>query len=137
LIIRSAEGENGLSDDITQVSQQHYFTLEDAQEVAFTTTHKTSNALKTEIEAYIRATFKQDGQIMVAIAKCESGLRPEAVNWGDAKITGLPSQGIFQINAPYNEALFDWKYNVDVAYKDFYLKRGIQPWSCAKILGFR
>lgn len=137
MIIRSAEGENGLSDDITQVSQQHYFTLEDAQEVAFTTTHKTSNALKTEIEAYIRATFKQDGEIMVAIAKCESGLRPEAVNWGDAKITGLPSQGIFQINAPYNEKLFDWKYNVDVAYKDFYLKRGIQPWSCSKILGFR
>lgn len=75
---------------------------------------------------------------MIAIATCESGLNPKAINWGDMNITKVgPSQGIFQINAPYNEMLFDWRYNVNVAYKDFYLKRHFQPWSCARILGIK
>ena len=72
---------------------------------------------------------------MIRIATCESGLNQNAINWGDAKITGMPSMGVFQINRPYDEKYFDWKYNIDVAYNEFYLTRGFKPWSCAKIIG--
>lgn len=90
---------------------------------------------KAEIEAYIKEVFGKASEEAIVIAKCESGLNPKAVNWGDAKITGKPSMGIFQLNRPYDEKYFDWRYNIETAYKEFYVPRGWVPWSCARITG--
>ena len=84
---------------------------------------------------YIKEVFGQEAQKALAVARCESGFNPYATNWNDAKITGKPSMGIFQLNRPYDEKYFDWKYNIDTAYKEFYLPRGWQPWTCATKLG--
>jgi len=88
---------------------------------------------KDEIIAYIHKLWEDKADTMIKIVACESNFRPEAINWQDAKITGWPSQGITQINAPYNEELFNWKYNLDVAF-EMYQRRGFQPWSCAKLI---
>lgn len=88
---------------------------------------------KEEIIDYIRLKFGEDSDMALKVFTCESGLRPSAINWGDAKITGMPSQGIAQINAPYNDDLFDWKYNIDIAY-EMYSRRNWQPWSCFKLI---
>lgn len=70
----------------------------------------------------------------LAIMTCESGGNPEAVNWGDAKITGMPSSGLFQINA-----LLNWDWNSPAANiaraHEMYSRRGWRPWSCAKKIG--
>lgn len=90
-----------------------------------------------EIQAYIKGLWKEEAEEAIAVFTCESGLRPDAINWGDAKITGKPSMGIAQLNRPYDEKYFDWKYNLDTAYREFYLTRGWQPWTCATKLGIR
>jgi len=82
-----------------------------------------------EIADYIVAKFGVNGERALAIAICESGLNPNAVNWNDAKITGMPSNGIFQINSIQNWAWNDYKVNTDRAYEMF-IKRGWQPWTC-------
>ena len=92
-----------------------------------------SKESKVEIENYILQVFGENGNMAVKIFTCESGLNPEAINWDDSKITGMPSQGIAQMNRPYNPELLDWKYNIDEAYK-LYQKRNWQPWSCYKKL---
>lgn len=83
---------------------------------------------KETIAQKILDVFGENGKIALAVARAESGLRCEAVNWGDAKITGMPSQGIFQLNRPHNEIYFDCDYNIQEAYKLF-LRRGFSPWS--------
>lgn len=135
LIVSIAEGEKGLSDVYQKQSQKLNNDSFSYEDVSIFTSPAAQSPLQGEIEAYVRQVFGGHATKAIIIAKCESGLNPNAVNWDDSKITGMPSQGIFQINAPYNEMLFNWKYNVDVAYKDFFLKRGFQPWSCAKITG--
>lgn len=136
-----AEGENGLSESKPEISQQlndHFFSQETAPAFSNgTKAYTSSSGEKERISRYIKEVFGEAGEEAVKIAVCESNLRPEAINWGDAEITGMPSHGIFQLNMPYNESLFDWKTNVDIAYKDFYLKRGFKPWSCARILGIK
>lgn len=137
---QTTEGEIiGLSEKQSIPSQQlndHFFSQETAPAFSNgTKAYTNTSGEKERISRYIREVFGADGEKMLAIAKCESGLNPKAINWGDAEITGMPSHGIFQLNMPYNEQLFDWKYNIDIAYYNFYLKRSLQPWSCAKILG--
>jgi|SRR3990167_2300001 len=82
-----------------------------------------------DIKTYIRVLWGNQAETMIKIVACESNFRSEAINWQDATITGWPSQGIAQINAPYNEELFNWKYNLNVAF-EMYQRRGFQPWSC-------
>jgi hypothetical protein len=72
----------------------------------------------------------------LAVMKCESGFNANAVNWGDARITGMPSCGLFQINAKQNWAWNDPEANVRRAHL-MWSSRGWQPWSCAKKLGIR
>lgn len=139
---KTVEGESRLTVDApiqTQQLNDHFFSQETAPAFSNgTKVYTNTSGEKERISQYIREVFGRDGESMLAIAKCESGLNPKAINWKDMEITGVgPSQGIFQLNMPYNEQLFDWKYNIDIAYSNFYLKRGIQPWSCAKILGLR
>lgn len=136
--IKKVEGENiGLSEKpSTQFSQQNnesFFSFHDAPETAFypATRNTYSQTEKRRIEAHIREVFGEDnGEIAIAIAKCESGLDSAAINYSDADITGNPSWGIFQINRPEFEGWDDWKKNIDIAYNDFYLIRKFQPWSC-------
>lgn len=87
------------------------------------------NVAPPEIEAKIRTVFGANSDMALRIVACESSFNPKATNWNDAKITGMPSQGLFQINAPYNERLFEVDYNIQVAYEMFQ-KRYWQPWSC-------
>lgn len=71
----------------------------------------------------------------LAIAKCESGLNPLAVN--DNPKTGDYSIGLFQINLlgnlansrPSAEWLKNPQNNIDYAYK-MYQSQGWKPWSC-------
>lgn len=88
---------------------------------------------KAAIIEYIRS-FDWNDTIAIQVATCESGLDPKALNLEtrakELGITKYSSYGIFQENRPYDERYFDWKYNIDVAYKEFYLKRGWKPWSC-------
>lgn len=92
---------------------------------------------RPEIISYIKEIFGEASQKAIAVFTCESGLNPDAVNWNDAKITGKPSMGIAQLNRPYDVKYFDWRFNIDTAYREFYVPRGWQPWTCAKNLGIR
>jgi len=63
----------------------------------------------------------------LAIMECESGGDPTKMNWEDAKITGYPSCGLFQINGPMNWDCKNPEENVPVAYEKW-SRRGWQPW---------
>lgn len=63
----------------------------------------------------------------LAIMDCESGGNLTKINWEDAKITGFPSCGLFQINGPMNWAWDEPEVNVAAAY-DKWLRRGWEPW---------
>lgn len=79
----------------------------------------------------ISVFFGAHARTAIAVATAESGLDCQAKNWEDAKITGLPSLGIFQLNRPYHEKYLDCTYNISEAHKLF-LRRGFQPWSMYK-----
>jgi len=71
----------------------------------------------------------------LAVMACESGGNIGSINYNDAKITGYPSYGLYQINGPDNWSWDDPEKNVDRAVTMFYT-RGWQPWSnCARKLG--
>jgi len=91
---------------------------------------RSANFSGGEIESYILAVFEGDGPTAVAIAKAESGLNPQATNWGDARFTGCPSYGIFQINR-CDQNLYNWQFNVNEAHKMFHA-RGWWPWTVYK-----
>lgn len=72
-------------------------------------------------------------QTAIAVAKAESGLRPDAHNYNPA--TGDNSYGIFQINLygslansrPAPNKLVDYKFNVEYAY-NMWKSQGWTPW---------
>ena len=69
------------------------------------------------------------------IMACESGGNPKSVNEDDAKITGYPSCGLFQINGPINWEWDNPEKNIIRASILFYA-RNWQPWlRCSKKLG--
>ncbi len=109
---------------------------------------------KADIEAYIRFKFKDNGDQMVKIFTCESGLNPN--NVGDTHIMGMldgemvgDSIGIAQIRTgdagvydsqPWNRAkangmtvvefrekLMDAKFNIDYSY-EIYQRQGVNAW---------
>ena len=63
------------------------------------------------------------------VMSCESGGNPAAINWDDAKITGMPSNGLFQINSYHNWSWSDPETNIQRAH-NMWVRRGWQPWSC-------
>mgnify|MGYP001590926617 CR=1 FL=1 len=88
----------------------------------------------SEIQKMIEEVFGEDSAAAIKIGECESSLDVNAINWNDSKITEYPSQSIFQINAPYNEELFNPLTNITVA-KEMYDRRSWAPWlTCAKKL---
>ena len=67
--------------------------------------------------------------------ECESGYRVDAVNYGDAKITGMNSWGLFMHNERPFEGWNDALVSTQKAWNKF-SRRNWVPWkNCAKELG--
>lgn len=86
------------------------------------------------IEEKIRAMFPEDPDRAVRIAKCESGMRPEAFNGKNRN--GSWDAGVFQVNSVHKyskEYLFNVDNNLKVARK-LYEARGNTwgAWVCAR-----
>lgn len=100
---------------------------------------------KEDIAIYIVDVFgyNEVGQTALAIAQCESGLDPNAVNednwlWGGQGV----DHGIFQINDYHHkdkfdniEQLYDPAFNIMLA-KEIYESSGFWAWSCFKSGGY-
>ncbi len=90
---------------------------------------------KQEIMSYIVEVFGDDADDAIAlVGQCENkGWNPQAVNHNK---NGSRDLGIFQLNDRYHggEENFDWKTNIDKAYKIF-SRQGWTPWSCAWVIG--
>lgn len=92
---------------------------------------------KQQILNYIVEVFGDDApDAIVVIRRCENAsFNPKAVNYNR---NGTVDRGVFQLNSQYwgGEELFDWKKNVEVAYKVF-VRAGKKwtPWSCAHVVG--
>lgn len=87
----------------------------------------------------IRWAFQDKGekviQEAIRVAKCESGLRPDAVN--DKNKNKSRDDGTFQINSVHGvnpRFLKDYRVNIMVARK-LYDEQGWTPWVCARKLG--
>ena len=86
-------------------------------------------------EEYIRAKFGKHGDIAVAIAKAESGLRADAVNVNNNNSVDV---GCWQVNSIHfskgvsMETLLDCKKATDWVYDNLYLYQGFNPWVAFK-----
>jgi len=80
------------------------------------------------IEEKIAQAFPENPKVMIAIAKAESNLDPNATN---VNTNGSTDIGLFQINSIHGEdelSLFDVDKNIAVARK-IYDKQGLSAWS--------
>jgi hypothetical protein len=112
--------------------------------VTITTPEPTKPAKLTteqeEIIAFIKQTFGKDADEAIQIARCESGLRPNAVNHNTDSAQTI-DYGLFQINNHWQEIdntsfLFDYKINTLMAKKIFDNRGGNwSAWACATKLG--
>lgn len=112
------------------LSNKEYVTVEKVVEKKVFETPKT-------IEDKIRATFPEDPENAIKIARCESGLKEAAFN--PANTNGTTDSGIFQINSVHGVAkhiLMDSDVNIAVA-RVIYERAGNswRPWVCAVKLG--
>jgi len=85
----------------------------------------------------IRDVFADDGEDAILIAKCESQLNPQAVNYADSKLNGHVSRGLFQLSEIHGklEKWDDPRTNIEAA-KVIFDKQGWKPWrNCAQKLG--
>ncbi len=86
--------------------------------------------------ALIREWFPEETHTAVAIAKCESGLRPNAVN--NKNTNGSTDGGLWQINSVHDHRLKQLgldKFNPEDATKFarmLYEERGWKDWVCLK-----
>lgn len=92
---------------------------------------------KQQILEYIVEVFGDDADKAIWMARCESGLRANAVN--DKNRNGTVDYGVFQINSVHIKRHGDgftksWKENVNVA-KKIFDEQGFTPWVCAKSVG--
>ena len=76
----------------------------------------------------IAEAFPENPEIMIAIAKAESGMNPQAVNHNR---NGSIDTGLFQVNSVHGYdglSLFDPKKNIGAA-REIYDKQGITAWA--------
>lgn len=76
----------------------------------------------------IAEAFPENPEIMIAIAKAESGMNPKAVNYNR---NGSIDTGLFQVNSVHGYdglSLFDPKKNIEAA-REIYDRQGITAWS--------
>ena len=76
----------------------------------------------------IAEAFPENPEIMIAIAKAESGMNPRAVNYNR---NGSIDTGLFQVNSVHmydGLSLFDPEKNIKAA-REIYDKQGIQAWT--------
>lgn len=92
------------------------------------------------VKALIRANFPHDAERMIAIAECESGLKPTAFN--PLNPNGSTDGGLWQINSVHDPRLaqldldkFDPVDATEYA-KLLYQESGIRPWVCSRLLGY-
>lgn len=81
----------------------------------------------SQVEDLIREAFPEEPEVMIAIAKSESGLNPQA---GNKNHNGTIDTGIFQINSIHGyseEWLKDPENNIKAARK-VYEKQGKEAW---------
>lgn len=102
------------------------------------TEHRTETVVKyvvpETIEEKIKATFPEDPDTAVRIAKCESGMRPNAFNGSNTN--GSTDSGLMQINSIHGVSkhmLMDVDINLAVA-RVIYERAGnsFSPWVCYK-----
>lgn len=87
--------------------------------------------LPEEVVTCIKETFKNDFKTALAVAKAESELRQEAVNYNtiNGKVWSIDC-GVFQVNNYYHKGACEMsaKENIQYAY-DLYLKTGWESWA--------
>lgn len=94
-----------------------------------------------QIRDYIIEVFGADSDKAFALLGCENAkLNPKAVNTAGNSPAGSRDIGVFQINEYWQQVngrfLFDWKINVQIAYK-IYVDNGrsFERWTCGRKLG--
>lgn len=94
---------------------------------------------KQVVVALIRETFPEEPDKAVAIARCESGLKPDAYN--PTNRNGSVDRGLFQINSIHDERLEElgldpWKLEDNVAFARILYDEtgGFHHWVCARKL---
>jgi len=99
-----------------------------------------------QIIEYINKLWGKDADLMLAIFRCESGLKDiqsyayypngqREQSWGVAQIH-LKAHWDRVDGNTYQEKvdnLLNWQYNLDFAHK-LYLESGITPWTCRKYI---
>lgn len=91
---------------------------------------------KCQIYEYIIEKFQDDAaDALTIINKCENHkFDTNATNYNR---NGTVDRGIFQINSIHaGEEMYDWKQNVDMAYKIF-KNRGWSAWACSEVVGVK
>ncbi len=91
-----------------------------------------------DIENYIVQIFGSQSQTALAVAKCESGLNPNATHLNSNSSIDF---GVFQINSSHfshvegdtpqekTDNLFNWQYNIAFAYQ-LYSATSWDSWTC-------
>lgn len=77
----------------------------------------------------IRAIWRRDWKVGVALARCESGLRSNAINLHN--VDGSTDTGLFQVNSVHGidkDTLLNPYANAGYAYS-LYKEQGLNPWS--------
>ena len=81
------------------------------------------------IEEKIKYVFGKDGELMVRIARCESGLNPKAKN------SSSSARGLFQILSKLHQVKEQWLYDEDVNIaiaRQMFDASGTRPWNASK-----
>jgi len=81
------------------------------------------------IEQKIKYVFGKDGDLMIKVASCESGLNPKAENPNSS------ATGLFQILSQLHQVKKQWLYNEDVNIaiaKQMFDASGTNPWKSSK-----
>ena len=101
---------------------------EKVEDTLSTGTDRDGVAVVETIEEKIAKAFPENPEMMIAIAKAESGMNPKAMH---TNTNGSIDIGLFQINSVHGHdqlSLIDVDKNIEVA-REVYEKQGLTAWS--------